>query len=216
VFAILVDLDGTIINSAPGIIGSYQHALRCMGVDCPPAEDLTWVVGPPSRRSFPKLIRPEQDVEEAVRLYRAHYEEHGLFNGAIYPGMQEALTDLYALPARLFVCTAKPQGFAERIIKHFGLGHLFEQVYGADLEGKFDDKGLLIEHIIGVEQIEPTRMVMIGDRANDMLAAARHAIPGVGALWGYGDETELREAGATNLCPSPHDLTASIRNLLQV
>ncbi len=70
-FAILVDLDGTIINSGPGIIGSYQHALRCMGVDCPPAEDLTWVVGPPSRRSFPKLIGAQRDVEEAVRLYRA-------------------------------------------------------------------------------------------------------------------------------------------------
>jgi phosphoglycolate phosphatase len=187
-----------------------------MGVDCPSAADLTWVVGPPSRRSFPKLIGPDEDVEEAVRLYRAHYEEHGLFNATVYSGMQEALSDLYALPARLFVCTAKPQGFAERIIKHFGLGHLFEQVYGADLEGKFDDKGLLIEHIMGVEQIEPTRMVMVGDRANDMLAAARHAIPGVGALWGYGDETELTEAGATVLCSSTHDLTATIRNLLSV
>jgi len=216
VFAILVDLDGTIINSGPGIIDSYQHALRCMGVECPSAEDLAWVVGPPSRRSFPKLIRPDQDVEEAVRLYRAHYEEHGLFNGAIYPGMQEALSDLHALPARLFVCTAKVKGFAERIIEHFGLGHLFEQVYGADLEGKFDDKGLLIEHIIGVEQIDPSRMAMVGDRANDMLAAARHAIPGVGALWGYGDETELLEAGATILCFSPHDLATAIRNFLQV
>jgi phosphoglycolate phosphatase len=71
VFAILVDLDGTIINSGPGIINSYQYALRCMGVDCPPAEDLTWVVGPPCRRTFPELIGAQRDVEEAVRLYRA-------------------------------------------------------------------------------------------------------------------------------------------------
>ena len=67
-----------------------------------------------------------------------------------------------------------------------------------------------------MEQIEPSRMVMVGDRANDILAAARHAIPGVGALWGYGDDAELIEAGATVLCPSPHDLTAAIWNLLQV
>ena len=215
-FAILVDLDGTIVNSGPGIIGSYQHALRCMGVECPPAEDLTWVIGPPSRRSFPKLIRPAQDVEEAVRLYREHYAEYGISNGTIYPGMQEALTELYALPARLFVCTAKVQSFAECIIEHFGLGRVFERVYGADPDGKFDDKGLLIEHIIGVEQIDPTRMIMIGDRANDMLAASRHAIPGVGALWGYGDEAELIEAGASTLCPSPYGLAATVRSLLQV
>jgi phosphoglycolate phosphatase len=215
-FAILVDLDGTIYDSAPGIIGSYQHALRCLGAECPPAEDLNWVVGRPLRRSFPKLIGPGQDVEEAVRLYREHYPQNGLLGGTVYHGMHEALTALYALPARLFVCTAKPQGFAERIIEHFGLGHLFERVYGADLEGKYDDKGLLIEHIIGVEQIDPTRMVMIGDRANDMLAASRHAISSVGALWGYGDEAELREAGATILCPSPNDLVGSIQDLLQV
>jgi phosphoglycolate phosphatase len=93
---------------------------------------------------------------------------------------------------------------------------LFEQVYGADLRGKFDDKGLLIEHIMGVEQIEPTRMVMVGDRANDLPAATRYAIPGVGALWGFGDVTELMEAGATVLCSSPHDLAAAVRILVQV
>jgi phosphoglycolate phosphatase len=130
--------------------------------------------------------------------------------------MQEALTDLHALPARVFVCTTKPQGFAEKIIEHFRLGHLFEQVYGADLEGRFDDKGLLIEHIMGVEQIEPARMVMVGDRANDMLAAGRHAISAVGALWGHGDEAELLEAGATVLCPSPDALVGIVRDLLRV
>jgi phosphoglycolate phosphatase len=182
----------------------------------PTGEDLTWVVGPPSRRSFPKLIGTDQDVEQAVRLYREHYSEHGLFNATVYPGMQEALTDLHALPARVFVCTTKPQGFAEKIIEHFRLGHLFEQVYGADLEGRFDDKGLLIEHIMGVEQIEPARMVMVGDRANDMLAAGRHAISAAGALWGHGDEAELLEAGATVLCPSPDALVGIVRDLLRV
>ena len=212
----LVDLDGTIVNSAPGIIGSYQHALRSMGVDCPAAEDLTWVLGPPSRRSFPKLIGPDRDVEEAVRLYRAHYEVHGLFNGVVYPAMEEALKALHALPARLFVCTAKPQGFAEKIITHFGLAHLFEGIYGVDLEGRLDDKGLLIEHIFGVEQIDPARTIMVGDRANDMLAASRHSIPAVGALWGYGEADELRSSGATVLCPSPDDLVEKVQSLCRV
>jgi len=215
-FAILVDLDGTIVDSGPGIIGSYQHALRCMGVNCPPAEDLAWVVGPPSRRSFPKLLRPDQDVEEAVRLYREHYGQHGLLKGSIYPGMQEALAGLHSLPARLFVCTAKLQGFADRVIEHFGLGHLFERVYGVDLDGKFDDKGLLIEHIMGVEQIEPSRMVMVGDRDNDMLAAARHNIPAVGALWGFGNEAELMKSGATALCSSADELVSTVRGLLRI
>jgi phosphoglycolate phosphatase len=212
VFSILLDLDGTIVDSAPGIIGSYQHTLRCMGITCPTASELTWVVGPPSRRSFARFIGPDQDLEEAVRLYRAHYESNGLFDCAIYPGMREAIATLAALPARLFVCTSKPVGFAERIVEHFGLAHQFERIYGADLEGGFDDKGLLIDHIIGAEQIDPRRTIMVGDRASDMLAALRYDIPAVGVLWGYGDVGELTEAGATTLCRSPDDLVAHVRD----
>ncbi|WP_201864880.1 hypothetical protein [Microvirga soli] len=69
-------------------------------------------------------------MEEAVRFYRTHYEKNGLFNGAVYPGMRDGLTSLYAFPARLFVCAAKPQGFAEKIIEHFDLGHVFEGLMG--------------------------------------------------------------------------------------
>jgi phosphoglycolate phosphatase len=67
-----------------------------------------------------------------------------------------------------------------------------------------------------VEQIDPSRMIMVGDRANDMLAAARHAIPGVGALWGYGSEDELTAAGATVLCSSPDDLVNTVQDLIRV
>lgn len=213
--SILVDLDGTIFNSAPGIIGSFQHTLRCLGAQCPPDEELMWVVGPPLRRSFPKLIGPDLDVEEAVRLYREHYVVNGIFNGSGYPGMPQALTSLQALPARLFVCTAKATGFAEKIIAHLGLTDLFDGIYGADLEGKFDDKGLLIEHIIGVEQLDPAHAVMIGDRANDMLAASRNAIRAVGVLWGYGDADELTQAGATVLCPTPDRLVDVVRDSIE-
>jgi phosphoglycolate phosphatase len=130
--------------------------------------------------------------------------------------MREALTTLHALPARLFVCTAKPQGFAEKIIAHFGLAHLFDGIYGVDLEGRLDDKSLLIERILDIEQIDLVRTIMVGDRANDMLAASRHGIPAVGALWGYGDADELRSSGATVLCHSPDDLVEMVQSLRRV
>jgi phosphoglycolate phosphatase len=214
VTAILVDLDGTIVDSRPGIVASYRHALTQLGFAPPPAADLTWLVGPPARRSLPKLIGPEGDVEEAVRLYRSHYEANEIFNAEVYPGLREALATLGSRPARLFVCTAKPVAFARRIVAHFGLSGLFEGVYGADFEGRFDDKGLLIGQIIEAEGIDPARTVMIGDRANDVLAAARHAMPSIGVLWGYGDEAELTGAGATLLCTRPDDLPAAIDRLL--
>lgn len=211
---VLVDLDGTIVDSRPGIVASYRHALTQLGIERPAAEDLTWLVGPPARRSLPKLIGPEGDVEEAVRLYRSHYEANEIFNAEVYPGLREALAEIRTLPARLFVCTAKPVAFARRIIAHFGLGELFHGIYGADFEGRFDDKGLLIGQIIEAEGIDPTRTIMVGDRANDVLAALRNNMPSVGVLWGYGDEAELNGAGATALCTTPGDLPALARRLL--
>ena len=215
VINLLVDLDGTITDPAPGMIGAYRFALERMGVAPPPAEDLLWIIGPPTRLSFPKLLRPNQDVEEAVRLYRERYGAGGLFEATVYDGMPEALQALRLLPARLFVCTAKPHTFAVPVLAHFGLTSLFTAIYGADLAGQFDDKGLLIGHMIQQEDIDPARAIMIGDRANDVRAAARHGIPAIGALWGYGGRKELIEAGAAALCQSPGDLLVTVKELVR-
>ena len=109
---LLVDLDGTITDPAPGMIGAFRCALERMGVTPPPADNLFWIIGPPTRLSFPKLLRADQNFEEAVRVYRERYGAGGLFEARVYDGMPEALQALQALPARLFVCTAKPHTFA--------------------------------------------------------------------------------------------------------
>jgi phosphoglycolate phosphatase len=101
-------------------------------------------------------------------------------------------------------------------VEHFGLVNFFDGLYGAELEGRFDDKGDLIGHIMEVEGIEPGRTVMIGDRHHDVVAAARHAIPCIGAVWGYGGLDELTTAGAARLCDRPHQLSATVGELLGV
>jgi len=154
-------------------------------------------------------------VEEAVRLYRERYGAGGLYEAPVYDGIPEALQALRSFPARLFVCTAKPHTLAVSILEHFGITPLFAGIYGPDLEGRLDDKGLLISRMIEKESLDPTRTVMIGDRANDVRAAARHGIPTVGALWGYGGREELTEAGAAALCRSPGDLLSTVKELVR-
>ncbi len=211
---ILLDLDGTLTDAGPGIIESFRHALERLGIDPPPVRDLAWIVGPPSRRSFPKFLGPEHDVEEAVRLYREHYASSGIFDAELYEGIPEALTQLRSLPARMLLCTAKPLPFARRVIEHFDLRSHFDALYGAELGGRFDDKGDLIAHILEVESIDPARTIMIGDREHDVRAATRHAIPCIGAVWGYGGARELSEAGATALCETPAQIPATVRDVM--
>jgi len=211
---ILVDLDGTLTDPAAGIIAAVRHAIAQMGAAPPPAEELRWVIGPPLRHTFPRLLGDGHDVEAAVAHYRDHYGAGGLFDAAVYDGIFDALAVLRDRPARLLVCTAKPQPFAKRVLDHFDLSARFDAIYGPDLEGKLDDKGDLIAHMIEAEGFAPTRAVMIGDRGSDVLAAKRHGIPTVGVLWGYGSREELVEAGATALCGEPAELAAVVSGLL--
>jgi phosphoglycolate phosphatase len=212
---ILVDLDGTLTDPAAGIIAAVRHAVAASGIEPPSPESLRWVIGPPLRHSFPRLLGDGCDVEAAVRHYREHYGAGGLFDAAVYDGIFDAMAALRAMPARLLVCTAKPEGFATRVLDHFGLRRSFDAVYGPDLEGRLDDKGDLIEHMIAVEGFDPKRAAMIGDRGSDVRAAARHGIPTVGVLWGYGSREELEEAGAAALCAAPAELSAVTATLLR-
>lgn len=203
---ILLDLDGTLIDPAPGILGCCRHALAALGCPAGAEEDLRWVIGPPPRVSFARLLGGRGDPEEAVRIYRAHYSETGLFEAAVYPGVVEALGALKARGMRLLLCTSKARPFAERIVEHFGLAPYLAGVYGAELDGRLDDKGDLIAHLLAAESLVPEAARMVGDREYDMRAAARHGMPGIGVLWGYGDAAELRGAGAATLIASPAEL----------
>ena len=76
---ILVDLDGTLVDPKPGLIGSVQYALRKLGHPVPPAEELLWLIGPPFRVSFPKLLGRPEHFAALVR----HIVENTYINGEV-------------------------------------------------------------------------------------------------------------------------------------
>ena len=207
---LLVDLDGTLTDPAEGIVGCFRLALASLGRPAPPSADLAWIIGPPLRRSFAKMLGGAADPEEALAIYRARYGTEGLFEAAVYDGVHEALAEMKAAGTRLFLCTSKPGVYAARILERFGLDRYFEAAYGAELDGRREDKGELIAHLLAERGLDPGDCVMWGDRRHDVVGANRHDIPTIGALWGYGGERELREAGAAALCGSPAEVPAAL------
>jgi phosphoglycolate phosphatase len=200
------DLDGTITDPAPGIVGAVQFALAEEGLPVPAHEALTWVIGPPLRKSFPLLgVKPDR-VEAAMRHYRQSYGSGGMYRAKVYAGMVECLRHFREAGHHLSVVTAKPYVFARPIVAHFGLIDLFEAVHGPEEDGTRDHKGDLIRHILAETGIPARDCIMIGDRANDIIAANENAMPSIGVLWGFGSAEELTSAGAHRLVAHPDEI----------
>jgi phosphoglycolate phosphatase len=212
---VLVDLDGTLLDPKPGILGSIQYALARLGAPVPPLEDLTWAIGPPLRTTFPQLLGCADLVEEAVALYREKYVGGAMYDALVYAGIPQALEALSAAGCRLILATAKPHVYARPILNHFDLGRHFAAVYGPELDGTNDSKADLIACILREHRVSPQHAIMVGDRHIDISAAAHNEIGALGVTWGYGSRDELITAGAAGLCVSPGDLARTALELLQ-
>ena len=213
---ILLDLDGTLIDSRPGIVSSIHAALHDLGHNPETAGDLTWAVGPPIAEVWAKLLAQFDDdrVADGIAAYRQHYGLTGLYDATLYPGIADALEDLYASGLDLVLATSKRRDFAQRILERFGLAPRFLGIYGSEPSGLLDAKADLVGHILAREKLIAAHCVMVGDRRHDVEGAHANAMTAIGVLWGYGGAVELAEAGADLVIAEPGELVAKVREAL--
>lgn len=212
---LLFDLDGTIIDPKEGITRCIQYALEKMDAAVPSQEELLWCIGPSLRLSLPKLLETDdrEVVETGVAYYRERFREEGVFEFTPYPGAVETLTAL-ADGHPLYIATAKPQPLAKRILEHMGVDHLFQVIYGDDMEGTYTDKGDLLALIKENHDLDSARTVMIGDRHHDIRAGQRHAMKTVGMLHGYAVAGEFEADRPDALAEGFHDLPDHVKTLM--
>jgi phosphoglycolate phosphatase len=202
---LLFDLDGTLTDSWLGITRSIAYALEKLGVAPPPERELLWCIGPPLKQSFEKLLGVARKDEAigALDLYREIYEETGIFENTLYPGVSELLARVKNAGAKVYLATSKPHVYADRILEHFGIAGYFDAVYGSELDDSRSDKGEVIAHALTSSRIDPREAFMIGDREFDAIGARKNGVACLGAVWGHGGEAELRAAGVVHLFRTP-------------
>ena len=204
---LLIDLDGTMIDSRPGIAASLEAALRALGHTPDPAFDITPMIGPPLPSVIGRVLAHYNDdrVDAGIDAYRAHYGEVGLRQFSLYPGIAETLP-VVAERQRCFVVTSKRTIYAARIIEDLGFMAFLGGVYGTEPDGSLDDKADLIAAVLRRETLDPADTVMVGDRLHDIYGAHANRMRAIGVLWGYGSKAELEQAGADTLIRSPSEL----------
>lgn len=211
---ILFDLDGTLTESAPGIINSIKHTYAHYGITDYDEAELHKFVGPPLIESFMRYcgFTPEK-ASEAVDVYREYFSTKGLFENAVYGGIPECLEALKSAGYKLAVATSKPQVFCERILEHFDLAKYFEVVKGIPLDDEHMTKAQVIANALEALGVADKReAVMIGDRDYDVKGAKENEIDCIGVLYGYGSREELEIAGALKICETVEELKTLMLN----
>lgn len=201
---VLLDLDGTLSASAPGITRSLRAALVAEGVDAPSEAELEHVVGPPFEHVLPLLGVAPHRIWAVIDRYRERYDHVGVYETEPFDGVETMLDDLTDAGLRLAVATSKPEPAARTVIEHFGWTERFTVIAGATYQPGRRTKAEVIAHALRELGIEPgPHVVMVGDREHDAIGARHHAIDCVGVLWGYGSREELEAAGVTALAATP-------------
>lgn len=206
---ILFDLDGTLTDPAEGITNSVMYALKKFGIEVAYRQELYKFIGPPLWGSFEEHYGfSAEQANLAVEYYREYFREAGLFENKVYEGVEGLLKSLTQARKTLVLATSKPQVFAERILKHFGLDRYFALIVGSELDGTRVEKTEVIEYALlkaGVQDL--SQAVMVGDRKYDILGARQVGIKSIGVLAGYGGRAELEAAGADYIVESLTEIT---------
>lgn len=190
---VIFDLDGTLTDSAAGIVASFRHALGHIGAPVPEGDLAAQLVGPPMHHTLAAMGLGSQ-AEQAMAAYRADYTSRGWAMNTLFDGVPALLSDLRAAGIRLAVATSKVEPTARRILAHFGLDGYFEVVAGASVDGARATKSDVVAHALTQLAPLPERVLMVGDRRHDVDGAAAHGIDTVLVGWGYGRDDAVDDA----------------------
>jgi phosphoglycolate phosphatase len=205
---ILFDLDGTIVDSAPGITATLAYTFAELGLPVPSQDELMKYVGPPILDSFRERGGMSLGLAaEALAIYRPRYLETGALNSTVFPGVADVIRAVHRAGIPMSLATSKPEDPAMVMLSHFGLLDEFDIITGASADEVRSAKAdVVAEALVRLRDFgaDLSRPVLIGDRIHDVEGAALNNVPTIFVDWGYGTPDEA--VGALTRVATPADL----------
>ena len=185
---LILDFDGTLIDSSPAILDSMDAVLRANGIT--PVRPLQRdIIGPPLLATLQTLtgLTDRARLETLAADFRMRYDSEGIYATAAYPGIAETLRQVVASGRRLALATNKRLKPTRLLLEHFGWLSWFDAVYCADSRTPpFAHKGDMLLALLDDMELTPERCIYVGDTNHDRQAAAHANLAFAAVGWGYG------------------------------
>ncbi len=202
---VIFDLDGTLIDTAPGVIVCGKYALKKLGMEEITDEQARRFLGPPLAESFPNIFGVKlENVDEAVELFREKYNSQQ-YNALVYDGIIELLEFLKEKDVKIAVATLKHESFATGVLEHFGIAKYFDLICGASTEAE-SKKEVLINRILKEFNNNPNDAVLIGDTRFDARGAENAGIDFIAVTYGFMRDGEFEEFSPVAFCKTPKEV----------
>lgn len=207
--AVLIDLDGTLLDT----VADLAAALNAMLVECGreplPVTTVAAYVGKGASVLVHRALGggmdarvPVAEHEPAMASFLRHYERENGVSAVPYDGVMPALQSMRAQGLLLACVTNKPQRFADALLARQAMAPFFRLVLGGDALARSKPDPLPLLHAAGVLGVEPRRCLMIGDSVNDVLAARAAGMPVLVVPYGYNEGCDVRELEADGIVAS--------------
>lgn len=209
---IILDLDGTLVDSLADIHAAANHMLAHFGIAEACRETVRGFVGDGTRIFVERLLNGSErpDTDTALQVFHDYYRAHSLDQTHPYPGMDQALDELAASGWTLGVLSNKDTHLCQAVINHLdSLRGRFSFVFGGDSFDRRKPDPEPVEHILKLTGIPRERAVMVGDSSNDVGAGQNAGIRTIAVSYGFTDRDVLIELGPDRMVDGPVDLPAA-------
>ncbi len=190
---IVFDWDGTVVDSTAVITNSIQRACRDLNLSVPSDEAARYVIGMGLQQALRHAVpdAPEEMIQPLVERYRHHYfAQDG--DISLFDGVRETIAELHAAGYRLAVATGKSRNGLEHSMRSSGMAEYFHATRTADQTFSKPHPAMLLE-IMEELEVEPERVLMVGDTTHDLQMAINAGVDAVGMTHGAHPAGQLRE-----------------------
>jgi len=209
VSAIVFDLDGTLIDSAPSILSSFEIVLERHGIES--CESLgPHLIGPPLLPTLARIsgLKDAEELNILADAFRKFYDTEGYLATVAYDGVASALRQLRGRGIKLYVVTNKRMQAAQLILDYFGWTSWFEAIYAQDtFTPSLSSKTAVLKYVIQRYGIDVERGWYVGDRREDAEAALANGLRFAWAHWGYDPALDLTAFMGAVILKTPLDMS---------